>query len=178
MEQNSIENMKLYHMEDNSETSTRADRQNASHVWTPSDFLIDSKLSASPSDRRRVGANWDRKSVLAPSPILPEWALTYKCRKCTWHIDITTENVRGIRLYLLQHISPVMMPPEMHLAHPHRECKWARRKTLSAAAYFAGRDASRGARNDSHLGRWGGGTWQTWHRIHVIFKRSRAIASS
>ena len=37
---NSTKNMKLYHLKDNSETSTRADRQNASDVWTPSDLFL------------------------------------------------------------------------------------------------------------------------------------------
>ena len=40
MEQNSTKNIKLYHLKDNLETSTLADRQNASDVWTPSDLLI------------------------------------------------------------------------------------------------------------------------------------------
>ena len=30
----------VYHLKDNSETSTRADRQNASDVWTPLDLFI------------------------------------------------------------------------------------------------------------------------------------------
>ena len=45
MEQNSTKNMKLYHLRDNSETSTWADRQNASDVWTPSDLFLYSLLS-------------------------------------------------------------------------------------------------------------------------------------
>ena len=40
IEQNSTKNMKLFHLKDNSETSTQADRQNASDVWTPSDLFL------------------------------------------------------------------------------------------------------------------------------------------
>ena len=40
MEQNSTKNMKLYHLKNNSEKSTRADRQNAFDVWTLSDLLL------------------------------------------------------------------------------------------------------------------------------------------
>ena len=44
MEQNSTGNMKLYYLKDNLkdnlETSTRADRQNSSDVWTPSDSFF------------------------------------------------------------------------------------------------------------------------------------------
>ena len=32
--------MKLFHLKDDSETSTRADRQNASDVWPPSDLFF------------------------------------------------------------------------------------------------------------------------------------------
>ena len=38
-EQNSIRKIKLCHLKDNSETSTLADRQNASDVWTLSDLF-------------------------------------------------------------------------------------------------------------------------------------------
>ena len=40
IEPNSTKNIKLCHLKDNSETSTRADRQNAFDVWTPSDLFI------------------------------------------------------------------------------------------------------------------------------------------
>ena len=39
-EQNSNRNMKLYHQKDNKETSTQADCQNASYVWTLSDLFF------------------------------------------------------------------------------------------------------------------------------------------
>ena len=44
MKQNSITNMKLFHLKDNSVTSSCADRQNASDVWTPSDLLFQSTI--------------------------------------------------------------------------------------------------------------------------------------
>ena len=40
IEQNSIEIMKLCHFKDYSGTSTRAERQNASDVWTPTDLFF------------------------------------------------------------------------------------------------------------------------------------------
>ena len=56
MEQNSTKNMKQYHLKDNSVTSTRADRQNASDVWTPSDsFNIQTMTPSSDAAGDNIG---------------------------------------------------------------------------------------------------------------------------
>ena len=57
-EQNSIRNMKLYHQKENSEKSTRADRQNASVVWTVSFVSCISVRGSVCPLVRRLQTNW------------------------------------------------------------------------------------------------------------------------